>query len=147
MPQLLIFVPAERVIVEAESGNASIIGILDVLAAGGPHDKPLPPNAAVAFNWVLSTLWLAEPGDDECEFEQRVRLVRPDGKSSGLSAEMPFEFTSDKHRINLRFPTFPIGQAGVYKIRLWLRQRHRGEGEWGKWKATPVQYPIRIKHT
>lgn len=146
MPDLLLFVAAEKLLIEEGTQNASVIGILDHLQPSVPQGTMVPAAAVLPFNWIVVSMWRQYSSDDtDLEYEQRIVLNKPDGKSTSIKSDMGFQFVTDKHRNIIRINGFPFAQQGDYELVLSLRSRKPG-GAWSKWSQHSVNYPIRVTY-
>src|SRR5262245_29051282 len=86
MPKLLAYLPCEKVVVEDESKNISVLSILETVNVTLPTGAPPPaPQASIGMAWAIFTLWQKEKGESG-EFESKSILVSPSGE---LLAETP----------------------------------------------------------
>jgi hypothetical protein len=145
MADLLLFVAAERLLLDEETKNASLIGLLDSLQPTAPKGVTIAAETVVPMAWTIVTLWQRKPGDEGTLFEERVWLTNPDGTPSPIKSELQFEFTNDKQRNTTRILGFPVGQEGDYLLRLALRGRSKS-GKWSGWVEHPVAFPVRVSH-
>jgi hypothetical protein len=91
------------------------------------------------MNWALVSFWLKQPEDEEKVYQQRTRIVSPDGQS-GAEAVVDFEMKARSHRNTVKVFGFPIAQPGEYFATLSIRET--GETEWND----VATYPIRVEH-
>jgi hypothetical protein len=139
MPKLLLFAPCEKVIIDRESGTASLITILQDVTISIPSDAQLPEKAAVPLRWYVFTVWHKQPGEEGKRFAQEIELRGPDG-SSTVSATSQFEMADQSyHRVTSFFPSFPIWQSGWHALKLYLREDKEGEE-----KREVASFPLNI---
>ncbi len=132
MPKLLVFAPCEKVIISQDENNPTLIAILTAFTlqtdaeslkkAIGESTSADAGIAMVPLRWSVFCLWQREPSDGEQEFTQTIDIEAPGGDRVIISHRNTFSFTpaANTHRINLNFPGFPVGEPGVYTIRLSL---------------------------
>jgi hypothetical protein len=127
MPKLLLFAPCEKVIIDRESGTASLITILQDVTVSIPPDVQLPEKAAVPLRWYVFTVWHKQPGEEGKRFAQEIELSGPDG-SSIFSATSQFEMADQSyHRVTSLFSSFPVWQSGWHTLKLYLSENKEGE--------------------
>lgn len=141
MLRLLIFAPCEKVII-AEGGQSSSIGIIETvrITVGG---DPLPANALIPFKWSFLTLWHRDEDVEEpIQYQEQIRLLRPDGTDAGITVDAQFEVNNQfrNFRQHGEVPVLPAGIEGQYLLKLFLRKF--GEEEWQESGA----FPIVIEH-
>ena len=138
MPQLLVFVPCEKVILGQGDNSASLIGIMQEVTFYGVPSS-VPDTAAVPMNWTVFAQWLAVAGEEGKFFEQRIQLTSGKGEVL-LEASGEFELTKPIHRMITNIRGFPIRAAGSYRLALTLRQK--GFPDWEQ----RAEYPLTIVH-
>jgi len=122
MPKLLAYLPCEKVVIEDESKNISVLSILETVSVTLPRGGPPPtPQASIGMAWAIFTLWQKEKGESG-EFESKSVLVSPTGE---LLAETPvaklvFGANARQQIIN-RMASFPIWTPGPCQLRLMVR--------------------------
>lgn len=137
MPSLLLFVPAERIIVDSETNNASLVNVIGDFSFD--TNAKIGPDTAIPIQWRTLTAWrIRGPEEIGVWFEQAVRLYAPDGTQS-LEAKTEFRFELPNHRVMTQFPMFPVGQPGEYWLKAFLRKRGGNED----WKLMG-EYPISV---
>jgi hypothetical protein len=140
MLKLLIFLPCEKVIL-AKQGQASLIGVLELIQVNVAKDLPL--DALIPFRWSVLTLWIREEEVAEpIKYEQDIQLIRPDG-TNALKATANFQVTNDHEHFRqvADIPAFPVGVEGRYTCKLFLRKAETEE----EWKEMGW-FPIHVKH-
>ena len=86
MPKLLAYLPCEKVVIEEESKNISVLSILETVNVTLPKGAPAPAQpSSIGMAWAIFTLWQKEKGESG-EFESKSTLVSPAGE---LLAETP----------------------------------------------------------
>lgn len=140
MPQLLMFVPCEKTLINENTRTLSLITILDTLTVGIPAGIDIPADASIPMQWNTVTYWGRTPDDVGKLFEQRIFLQMPDGRQS-VERTVEFEFTGKAHSNIAAFTNFPIGVAGDYFLVLTLREA----GTQANWKEI-VKFPMTITH-
>ena len=141
MPQLLAFLPCENVII-SQDNNISLIEVLSVITAGikVPVEQ-LSPDTGAPHRWFVVAMWRNIPEDQDAEFEQRIALVDPSGKTRVEAfGEVAFQPHKRIHRMIGEMSGFPVNPQGIYSLELYIRKQ--GEAEWDK---KPVSsYPLAI---
>lgn len=136
MPKLLAFVPCEKIILDKDN-NLSLISILSEIHVPVPVD-PVPPNASLALQWDIVTLWCRGEGEEEGHpFEQRSELLSPTGRVL-VTTSIPFKMTRPIHRNMAHVYGLPVGEFGQHTLRLTLRDVQAGTEE------IAAEYPLSI---
>lgn len=138
MPNLLVFAPCERVIIEQGTNTVSLIGLLQGMSVEVPAD--LPKDALAPQQWFAFALWQREETDHGRRFQQRVTLESPGGRHV-IDVLTDFEMSKDFHRNIGAIPGFPISESGVYTLRLAFREM--STETW----TTAGAFPIPLIHT
>jgi len=128
MPKLLAYLPCEKVVVEEESKNISVLSILETVNVTLPQGSPAPAHqASIGMAWAIFTLWQKEKGESG-EFESKSVLVSPAGE---LLAETPVAKlafgTNTRQQIINRMASFPIWTPGPCQLKLMVRTSRDGE--------------------
>jgi hypothetical protein len=142
MPRLLVFLPAEKVLIDSGDNSLTIVGVLSSIEVGIQKDTSLPENAGVPMQWATITIWrIEDPSEDGVTFQQRVELVSPSGKRT-LESTMDFVLPEGvSHRNRSIMQGFPIGEPGQYTLRLSVRKLNVDED----WRYV-ADYPIKLSH-
>jgi hypothetical protein len=139
MPRLLAFLPCEKLIVNQEDNTTSLITVLESAQINVPRiPDEAPANIAVPLHWTVYSLWRKEDGDVGKRFEQRVRLILPDGQIR-VDNTIGFEIGAihQNHRVTLQVGGFPIiAASGECVLRLSLRES--GQADWQDIADYPV---------
>lgn len=136
MPQLLLFVPASKILFDQDDDSISIISVLQHLRLPRPPASEQPFKIIADNQWAVLSLWLRLDEDEGKHYEQRMQIVLPDGQ---VRAEQVIPFTMDSTvvRNGGNVQGFPVGGEGTHLLRLSLR--NAGEGR--DWE-TKAEYPI-----
>jgi hypothetical protein len=122
MPKLLAYLPCEKVVIEEQSKNISVLSILETVSVTLPKDAQPPAQpASIGMAWAIFTLWQKEKGESG-GFESKSALVSPAGE---LLAETPvtklaFGANTRQQIIN-RMASFPIWTPGACQLKLMVR--------------------------
>jgi hypothetical protein len=141
MPELHMFVACEKVIVD-DSGVVSLICLfngLSVAALSGGGE--FPSNAVAPKEWAVFSSWDWDPADEGKDYVQVIQILYPDGKSFIDRQETKFRMNpGTKHQIKAPILGFPVGQTGMYMVRMWLEDA-------GRVIVTPRPIRIEVKRT
>ena len=146
MPRLQFFIPCDRVLVNKEDQDLSIIGVLDGLSIE-IEDPKLPDNGktlSLPHNWTTIAQWRRVSGDEKTAFQQRVQIVLPNGKLSGQSLSSTIFLTAPIAVLASRGTALPFIGSGTYLFRLSYRLGVYKEQEKEKGWKTASEYPISI---
>jgi hypothetical protein len=139
MPRLLLFAPVQKIILDRDENTLSLIGFIEMLTLPPVSvEAPAPPEDAISpMQWAVSAIWLQTDEDEGKQYEQRVRLIKPNG---GMTVDglTPFRMTHRTLRNNVRVNGFPVTPEGDYTLTLELRE---ADGEW----MMITDYPIRLQ--
>lgn len=142
MLKLLVFAPCERVIVNQDDNNSSLIVILETVNITLPLGTQVPGDALIPFRWTVYALWRFEPEAPGvgAQFEQRSVLVSRDGQSY-FDNTLPFTIPADgrNHRTTVQLPGFPVLPAGDALLKLSIREAREGVD----WRDV-ADFPIRV---
>jgi hypothetical protein len=127
MPKLLAYLPCEKVVVEDESRNISVLSILETVTVTLPPGAPAPAKkASIGMPWAVFTLWQKEKGESG-GFESKSVLMSPEGE---LLAETPvanLDFgASTRQQVINRMAGFPIWTPGTCQLKLMVRTSRDG---------------------
>ncbi len=140
MPKLVLFVACEKLILDAQSSNPSIIALLDNINVAMPEGLSVPPTANSPIRWDILALWLREPGDEGQVYEQRTYLIQPNGELT-VDGTAKFEMLGQRQNVIANVTGFPVGRAGDATLVLLLRKADADE-EWEEM----ARYPMQIVH-
>ncbi len=135
MPKLKLFLSCERAITNSEDNSVSLITVIDGITIPKPSDS----NSVVAVRWDTVATWEKDEQDADKAFEQRTCLVLPDGTETN-SAIIKFIVKDTIHRNTVHVFGFPVAQAGIYKLKLYLREE--GNENWNEIS----EYQILVTH-
>lgn len=128
MPKLLAYLPCEKVVVEDESKNISVLSILETVTVTLAQEAPAPAQkASIGMAWAIFTLWQKERGESG-EFESKSVLASPAGELllETPVAKLAFGANMRQQVIN-RLPRFPIWTPGTCQLRLMVRTSRDAE--------------------
>jgi hypothetical protein len=137
MPKLSFLLPCRTFSTDAETGGFTIVEVLDQITINVPNGAPTNGEGVVPAPWAIVNLWTRQPDDKETQFEQRLTLVSPDGRTV-MDNTSPFELKTLKHRMTLRVNGFPVVGRGLYLLRAETRALPGKE-----WKLQG-EYPIEV---
>ncbi len=135
MPHLQFFIPCDKVIINKEDDDLSIIGVLDGLLVESQDNQPVSDEKPVRLprSWYTVAQWHKEVGDEEVAFQQRVQIVLPNGKLSGRSVSSRHYLHDQKAIFATKGTAIPFIGSGTYRFRLSFRVGDYEEEEIG-WK-------------
>ena len=135
MPELCAFLSCERVIIDKETGQLSLVSILQGVNVPLPS-KEIPPIGSLApFQWAALAIWTYAATEEVKPLEQRVTLFAEDGTELIQTvAQLPSPKHDERTGVRLnsqiinRFAGFPIWAPGLCRLQLQIRQV--GESTW-----------------
>ena len=122
MPKLLAYLPCEKVVVEDESKNVSVLSILETvtvsLSGGAPAQGE---RVAIPMSWAIFTLWQKEKGESG-EFESNSVLASHEGEPLLETPVAQLDFGSHgRQQVINRMGSFPISAPGACRLKLMVK--------------------------
>ena len=142
MIKLLLLVPCEKILFPEIGYNPTYVSVLESISIRGEAAEELEPNASLPFRWIAVATWCrTEELTEPVYYNSRFDLIAPDGQAL-MGGSVDFivsnEFINFRNTVN--FPLIPIGQAGVYLLRLIYKKSTSEEWE------QAGEFPIHIRH-
>lgn len=84
MPRLLLFAPCEKVIIDGQSNQVTVISLIQdvkIAAPSGASAIEIPQGSVAPFPWSVLTIWERESGDQNVRYEQSSILRSPTGET------------------------------------------------------------------
>ena len=128
MPKLLAYLPCEKVVIEEESKNISVLSILETVNVTLARGAPVPAqNASIGMAWAIFTLWQKERGESG-EFESKSVFVSPAGEVLAETPAAKLGFgTNTRQQIVNRMASFPIWTPGACQLKLMVKTARDGD--------------------
>jgi hypothetical protein len=143
MPSLLFFAPCEKVLID-QNNTASMIAVMEELTVQMIAGVAVPAGAVIPMQWSVLSMWeQSSAWDKDRGFEQRTALVSPEGKIL-VEVVAPFTFDKDRFRVINQFVGMPVGETGLHKIKIWIRDVSDPPKEWREVGAFPLQIALKI---
>ena len=122
MPKLLAYLPCEKVVIEEESKNISVLSILETVNVTLARGAPAPAqNASIGMAWAIFTLWQKEKGESG-EFESKSMFVSPAGELLAETPAAKLGFgTNTRQQVVNRMSSFPVGTPGACLLKLMVK--------------------------
>jgi|SRR5579863_5717515 len=137
MPNLLLFAPCEKVIVD-QNNTASLISVLEEVKVQIVGGAPPVPNTIVPMQWSIVSLWeQSSAWDMGRTFEQRTALVSAAGAHLAESIGT-FVFEKPRHRIITQILGMPLTEPGQHKVKIWIRDKADPPKEWKETASFPI---------
>jgi hypothetical protein len=146
MPNLLLFAPCEKAIVDA-NGALSLISIIGSLSVNVPANAPAPPAGAILpYPWAIVTIWqLASEWEFDRTFEQRVALVFEAGITLADNIG-EFQFKRDAPNnlstVVIMLPGIPLS-PGDFKVKVSVREKADQPREWRESGSFPMTLKLK----
>jgi len=141
MIKLIHFAACEKVII-GKDNISSLIGMLEHVIVNGEAAKSLTENTGLPFNWSAICLFnRTEEVAETATINLKMEVIAPNGKTL-MGGNLDFVVTNDSwnFRNQIAFPVFPIGQAGVYRVTLAIKNHDAEE-----WEQVG-EYPVLVIH-
>jgi hypothetical protein len=122
MPKLLAYLPCEKVVIEDQSKNVSVLSILETVTVTMPQGAAAPaPNASIRMPWAIFALWQKDKAESG-EFESKSALVSPSGEVllETPVAKLSFGANARQQVVN-RMADFPVWTPGACHLRLMVK--------------------------
>jgi len=128
MPKLLAYLPCEKVVIEEESKNISVLSILETVNVTLARGAPIPAqNASIGMAWAIFTLWQKEKGESG-EFESKSVLVSPTGEVLAETPAAKLGFgTNTRQQVVNRMASFPVWTPGPCQLKLMVKTARDGD--------------------
>jgi len=135
MPQLLIFAPCEKVLIDQATNSVSLVGVLQEVHYKVQQGQPTPPqNASLPINWTVLSLWQEELSDAGIDYEQKI-LLEDDAGTRLFENIASWRFTTgSSHRILANVTGLPISR----RLSLHLFYRVAITGNWTRVTSFPI---------
>jgi hypothetical protein len=128
MPQLLVFVPCEKVIISKDENNPTLIAVMQQVGAEfeliETTSKPTSDkeqSILLPMRWSIFTMWRAVAGDADKTFTQVIKVLSPDGKAR-LTHSGDFTLEKTTHRITLNIQSIPAAGSGTWMLQLFIHE-------------------------
>lgn len=141
MPRLLLFGVCQKAIMDRQSSLVSMIEIISRLQLIIPAGNPLPADTIGPVQWGTAASLLPEDGDEGKVFQTQVEIFSPSGEKKIEIPGEPFTAADRAVQTITNAFGFPIGEAGVYSIKLFLREVSKDD-----WKEI-FNYPLEVIYT
>lgn len=115
MAHMEFFIVSEECSVDQQTNRLSLFNVLERIAS---HNFPSALISATAVS-----LWVAEPGDDERDFQCTLRVHPTSGDHRDFTSN--FKFLAPRHRVIQRLQGFPISGPGVLRFELLLNGEYK----------------------
>lgn len=119
MAHMEFFIVSEELSVDQQTNRLSIFNVLEQVSS------PNFPSMLIAA--VAVSLWVAEPGDDERDFQCTLRIIPPSGDQREFTTN--FTFRSRRHRVIQRLQGFPLNEPGVLRFEVLLNGEYQARHE------------------
>ena len=141
MPTLVVFAVCEKVIFDQRGGIPTLVSVLQGMQVVKKQGVPIPPDAVAPKPWVVFTWWKPHPADEGKSFRQWTEFYMPDGTVPPPGKqETTFTFVDESQRNAVESIGFPVGQEGIYKIKVWL------ESDSGEKVGEDHTYEIKLRY-
>lgn len=114
MARLEYFIVAESISVDQHTNRVSLFNVVEQLTA--------PEFPVIIPQLVAVTAWNAEAGDDQTDFQIRVRMIHPDGSTKDFTHN--FRIPADRCRTIMTLQGVRVAQAGKLVLDLNLNDQH-----------------------
>ena len=146
MPNLLLFAPCEKAIIDS-NGALSVISIVGSISVNIPANAPVPPAGAVLpYPWAIVTIWqLTSDWEFDRAFEQRSTLISEAG-STLVDSIGEFQFKRDAANnlatVVIFLPGMPLS-PGALKLKVSVREKADSPREWRELASFPILLQVK----
>jgi len=121
-----LMVVCEKVIFAQQSLMPSLINLFTKLTVAVPIAAEIPRNAVAPKEWVVFSQWDTERGDETREYIVCTHVLYPDQSSWGEVNRTKIDIVEGRPTsVYTQMVGFPIGQAGMYTVRVWIEENQR----------------------
>jgi len=119
MAHMEFFIVSEELSIDQQTNRLSVFNVLEQIAS---------PNFPVQLlSATAVSLWVANPGDEERDFQCTLRVISPNGDCSDFPSN--FRFRARRHRVIQRLKGFPINEPGVLRFEVMLNGEYQASHE------------------
>lgn len=130
-------------IVESDSGNISLIELVENISINIKEPLPKDKPTNLPFGFELVSFWTKEKDIDDVQTDLRLETVDPNGK---VLSSHDSVFTFPKAKQNMRFifriGSFNVTESGVYLLR--LSYKLHGETEYQIVEEIPLALTLEV---
>ena len=140
MLRLLAHLACERVVVDQDTNQISVLSILQDLNVAVFPGATIPEKALAPMFWSSFSLWESEDSDHGVSFDFKTSLESPSGQILTHQEITTSEVTKPAVRVITKFSGFPISEQGSYHVLQSIRKNPDGE-----WEQVST-FRITVKH-
>ena len=137
MPQLIFFGSCQKAIIDKRDGSVSMITLLHSMKIQVPIGILVPEDAAASVTWATVATWFRSEEDEDKTFQPKIEILYPSGDVFLSIEGEPFILQEVSYTTTTNSNGFPIGQQGIYTIRVLLREV--SEEKWEEKGSCPVE--------
>jgi hypothetical protein len=141
----MVFVPCEKVLIDAAGNAVSALSIMQDLKMGvSAKALPFPHDSVAPLSWTILSIWDRQP-NETTPFHIRLRIILPSGRQSvEVTSTQNFDnFTKRYQRVVTQAQAFPVGEPG--EILLVLGVRIDGEEDFSDIATYPIDFSYEIQ--
>lgn len=112
------FIPCQKVLLEEDSKNVTLVSILENLIV--KESQTTDDDVQIGIHWNLVTHWTKESIDNNRIYQQRTYILGPEEKTFS-EAVIEFKMTEETHRNTVKIFGFPCKNQGKYYAILELK--------------------------
>jgi hypothetical protein len=130
-------------IVEAESGNISLIELIEAITISIPQPLPQDKPTGLPFGFEVVSFWTKEKDADDAQIDLKLDAIDPKGTLLN-SHNGIFTFPKDKDSMRFIFKIagFNVTESGIYLLR--LSYKKHGETEYVVAEETPLRLTLQV---
>ena len=146
MPQLSIFTPCEKVIVDLNTKVPSLIGIFQAMKVP-VSDAPIPARAVAPVKWAVFALWNHSSKEKNIEYTQHLQIFDAAGELFSETVQKFMITEPDDHQSKNTVEVFglPVSHEGAIRLRVWLEGAENSASECHfevkHIRSTPIEIP------
>jgi hypothetical protein len=119
MAHMEFFIVSEEVSVDQQTNRLSLFNVMEQIS--------VPDFPTMLRSGAAVSLWVAEPGDDELDFQCTLRITTPGSDHRDFPSN--FAFRSRRHRVIHRLQGVRINEAGLLKFEVLLNGQYKARHE------------------
>lgn len=130
-------------IVEAESGNISLIELIETINISIKEPLPKDKPTSLPFGFEVVSFWTKEKDADDGQIDLKLEVIDPKGKLLN-SHNGIFNFPKDKDSMRFIFKMagFNVTESGVYLLR--LSYKKHGIAEYATAEETLLKLNLQV---
>lgn len=116
MAHMEFFIVSEELSVDQQTNRLSLFNVIEQIAG---------PIFPLVWSAVAVSLWVAEPGDEERDFQCTLRVITPGGEPRDFTSNFTFRSRTRRHRVIQRLQGFSTKEPGLLRFEVLLNGEYK----------------------